>query len=231
MELAAAGVPQAVTSGKPLFLVGLCPQNQAVYRLKVKEAIIQFLSTSSLQFPILCLSLLPPEGHVQYHFCKSKNRLVGMIWNRKFALKRKRALAACISMSLQTEFFVLENQIKAKLSVILFYSGGVSPLRSTIACWMSGSGILPAPLHSSCPNSCPSKTGWPTVMATWLMFVCEDGISQAKQGQFPYFAKQKRLQAYIQCQMINLEVLHLINTNTGLLRWHSMKKKTLDGLF
>lgn len=33
-----------------------------------------------------------------------------------------------------SEFFVLENRIKAKLSVILFYSGGISPLRSTIAC-------------------------------------------------------------------------------------------------
>lgn len=147
----------------------------------------------------LFLSLLPPQGHVQFYFCQSINRLVGMIWNRKFAPKQKRALAVCISASLQTEFFVLKNQIKAKLSVILFYPGGISPLRSTIACWMCGSGTPPAPLHSSCPNSCPSETGRPTVMATWLMFACEDGTSQAKQGQFLYFAKQKRLQVYNPC--------------------------------
>lgn len=55
------------------------PQNQAVYHLKAKEVIARFLSALSLQFPILSLSLLPPEGHVQYHFCKSINRLVGMI--------------------------------------------------------------------------------------------------------------------------------------------------------
>lgn len=39
------------------FLVGLCPQNEATYHLKVKEVIILFPSVLQLQFLILSLPL------------------------------------------------------------------------------------------------------------------------------------------------------------------------------
>lgn len=61
-----------------------------------------------------------------------------------------------------SEFFVLEDQLKAKLSVILVCPGDISPLHVTMWCWPCGSGSLPALLHGSCPDFCPGEASWPT---------------------------------------------------------------------
>lgn len=100
MKLTAARVPWAVTPGRPHFLVGLCPQNEAVYHLKVKEVTIQFLSVLQLQFLILALPLyLRKATHSAFlPTCKQTGRH-GL--NRKVVLKKKRASAVCISMSPQ----------------------------------------------------------------------------------------------------------------------------------